>query len=192
MSKPRRSSSPFNGLYKLIQSIVAIFAAAIVGWLFVNNPQPKTPGVTEPAQWHTVVYVYDGDTFKLENGEKVRLIGIDTPESKDNEKLHRDVVKLKMNRKVLLAMGKKASEYSHEMLLDQKVRLEFDVGQRDRYQRLLAYVYLSDGTFVNEKIIAQGYAYPLTIPPNVKYADLFKKRCDEARDSKRALWKDNS
>ena len=89
----------------------------------------------------------------------------------------------------LLAMGRRAANFTKKLLTDQQVRLEFDVEPHDRYGRTLAYVYLSDGTFVNEKIIREGYAYPLTIPPNVKYAHEFKAWFDEARDNKRGLWK---
>ena len=68
--------------------------------------------------------------------------------------------------------------------------LEFDVDRRDRYERLLAYVYLKDdGVFVNAEIVKQGYASLLTIPPNVKYADLFLKLYREARENRRGLWK---
>ncbi len=66
------------------------------------------------------------------------------------------------------------------------VHLEFDVQQRDRYGRLLAYVYLKDGTFANAWLVEQGYAQVMTVPPNVKYQDLFLKLQREAR---RGLWR---
>jgi len=69
-----------------------------------------------------------------------------------------------------------------ELLKDQKVRLEYDVGKTDRYKRTLAYVYLEDGTFINAKLIKEGYATVMTIPPNVKYAELFVKLEQEARE----------
>lgn len=171
---------------------IAFIAALIAGYLTVQQkggvpvaqPQQSKAG----AATHHVAYVSDGDTIKLDSGEHVRLIGIDTPESHDNPKLAKDVLKRKSSRKAQLAMGLKAAAYTRSLLANQDVRLEFDVGQRDRYQRLLAYVYLTDGTFVNEKIIREGYAYPLTIPPNVRYADKFKQWFDEARMEKRGLW----
>jgi len=63
------------------------------------------------------------------------------------------------------------------------------VEKYDKYNRLLAYVYLKDGTFVNAEIVKQGYASLMTFPPNVKYADLFLKLYQEARKNKRGLWK---
>lgn len=68
------------------------------------------------------------------------------------------------------------------------VRREFDVGRRDRYRRLLAYVYLEDGTFVNAWLVREGFAQVMAIPPNVKYQDLFLKLQREAREENRGLW----
>jgi len=150
-----------------------------------------------------VTRVVDGNTLQLENGERVRLIGIDCP-AIDTEG------------------GKKATEFVKGFVEGKQVRLEFDVEKRDKYGRLLAYVYLplmsSDKysvagdtgfiqnpelvdckyqnvnficDFVNATIIKNGYASPITIPPNVKYADLFKELYKEARENKRGLWKES-
>jgi len=73
---------------------------------------------------------------------------------------------------------------------DAKVYREFDVEKKDRYERLLAYVYLKDGTFLNAEIVKQGYASLMTYPPNVKYADDFVKLYREARENNRGLWKE--
>ncbi|MFQ5989748.1 MAG: thermonuclease family protein [Candidatus Methylomirabilales bacterium] len=74
-------------------------------------------------------------------------------------------------------------------MANKTVHLEFDVEQRDRYKRLLAYVYLDDCTFVNAWLVEHGYAQVMTVPPNVKYQDLFLKLQREAREQKRGLWK---
>ncbi len=168
--------------------IAVILAAAVMaGQLMVTKDQaPKAPVNSDLCH---VANVSDGDTIKLTDGRRVRLIGIDTPETHDNQKLSKDVTRRKINRKKQLAMGQEAATFVRSFLNDQDVRLEFDVEPKDRYGRTLAYVYLADGTFVNEKIIREGYAYPLTIPPNVKYAHLFKQWFDEARDNQRGLWK---
>ena len=168
----------------IIAAMVLAFAAAQYT-IHQKNASPQGEGA-----FYRVVYVYDGDTIKLDNGERVRLIGIDTPESHDSPKLERDIKKSKMDRQVILAMGERAATFSRNLLLNQHVRLEMDVEPRDRYQRLLAYVYLADGTFVNEKIIREGYASPLTVPPNVRHADEFKEWFKEARENKRGLWND--
>jgi micrococcal nuclease len=126
--------------------------------------------------WHSAQRVIDGDTFVLENGERVRLIGVDTPETAHPSK-------------EIEPFAEEASEFAKSMLEGKKVRLEFDVRKRDRYGRLLAYVYLQDGTFVNAELVRQGYAHAATYPPNVRHAEEFRQWEKEARNKKRGLWK---
>ena len=85
-------------------------------------------------------------------------------------------------------MGRRAYEVTKKLVEGKRVRLEFDVERFDKYKRILAYVYLLDGTFVNAAIVEQGYASLMTYPPNVKYADLFLRLYREARQNKRGLW----
>ena len=116
--------------------------------------------------------VVDGDTIVvLMDGkkEKVRMIGIDTPES-----VHPDKSKN-------TPMGKIASKYTKDHLEGQYVRLETDVQERDKYGRILAYVYLDDKMF-NKTLLEEGLANLMTIPPNVKYVDEFK-RIESERES---------
>jgi len=131
----------------------------------------------------------DGDTLVLENGERVRLIGIDTPEMHESKKLYKDAERSKEDITTIQKLGRRSYEFTKNLVEGKRVSLEFDVERYDRYKRLLAYVYLKDGTFVNAEIVRQGYASLLTIPPNVKYADLFLKLYQEARQNKRGLWK---
>ncbi len=119
--------------------------------------------------------VVDGDTVVLSTGERVRYIGVDTPE------LHHP-------RKPVERYAREAKEFNRRLVEGKRVRLEFDVERRDKYSRLLAYVTLEDGTFVNAELLRQGYAQLLTIPPNVKYVALFRKLQQEARENKRGLW----
>jgi len=123
----------------------------------------------------------DGDTFWIDNGtekgEKIRFIGVDTPESR------------KTFNKEVGYYGKEAKNYVENLLRGKKVRLEYDVDGYDQYGRTLAYIYLEDGTFLNAKLIKEGYAKVMTVPPNVKYADLFVKLQKEARENKKGLWK---
>ena len=139
--------------------------------------------------FHTVVRATDGDTLKLANGERVRLIGIDTPESSNNPKTRKDSQRTGQQIDEIITMGKQAAAFTKQLVEGKNVRLEFDVQQRDRYGRLLAYVFLEDGRFVNAEIIKAGYAQVMTIPPNVKYQDLFLKLHREAREERRGLWK---
>jgi len=119
--------------------------------------------------------VVDGDTLKLENGERVRLIGVDTPET------------VRPNKPVEY-FGKEASAFTKRLCEGKTVRLEFDQTKRDKYDRLLAYIYLEDGTFVNAEIIKQGYGFAYTKFP-FKYMKEFRKYEREARENKRGLWK---
>jgi micrococcal nuclease len=136
-----------------------------------------------------VTRAVDGDTLKLENGERVRLIGIDTPEMHESDKLYRDAQRTHQDIQTIKALGKRAYDFTRSLVEDKRVSLEFDVERHDKYGRLLAYVYLKDGTFVNAEIVKQGYASLMTYPPNLKYADLFLKLYQEARENRRGLWK---
>ncbi|MCX5697962.1 MAG: thermonuclease family protein [Candidatus Omnitrophica bacterium] len=130
----------------------------------------------------------DGDTLVLEGGERVRLIGMDTPELHESQKLYRDSQRSHQDVHTIQKLGRRAYEFTKNLVEGKRVSLEFDAEKHDRYGRLLAYVYLKDGTFVNAEIVKQGFANLMTIPPNVKYADLFLRLYREARDDKRGLW----
>ncbi len=139
-----------------------------------------------------VIKIVDGDTLWVHYGgqrEKVGLIGIDTPESKVNTNAKRDAKRSGQDIKTITAMGKRATEYVSSLIKPgDKVTIEFDVEQRDRYGRLLGYVYLSNGKMLNEEIVKAGYANIMTILPNVKYKDKFLKAYKRARERKRGLW----
>lgn len=128
---------------------------------------------------YEVISVTDGDTFEINyNGtkEKVRLIGVDTPES------------VHPNSKKNNEYGKQASNYTKNLLERKVVKLEFDVSSRDKYGRLLAYVYLENGEMLNKKLLKEGYAQVATYPPNVKYVEDFKTIQKEARENKVGFW----
>jgi len=124
---------------------------------------------------YKVKRVIDGDTIKLENGERVRLIGIDTPET-----VHPS--------KAVEYYGKEAGDFTKRMVEGKRVKIEFDIQKRDKYGRLLAYVYLEDGTFLNAELLRQGYANISTYAPNVKYIEKFARLEREAREDSRGLW----
>lgn len=132
------------------------------------------------ANYLRVKRVVDGDTFWVYNDSmkaiKVRLIGVDTPET-----VH--------PRKSGEYFGEEASDYVKSLLETNRVRLEYDVGKEDRYGRTLAYVYLEDGTFLNADLLKKGYARIMTIPPNIKHADYFLKLERKARKKKKGMWK---
>jgi len=165
------------GLYLAFRSLVA-------------GPPPKD--IPQKGGFIYVERAVDGDTLKLANGKRVRLIGIDTPEVHYSTKLLKDAERSHKDIKTIQEMGQRASDFTKRLVEERKVRLEFDIEKRDRYGRLLAYAYLEDGTFVNAKIVEEGYAQVMTIPPNVKYADRFLKMEREARENSRGLWGDES
>ena len=159
---------------------------------FVARSVPRqAPAATEGRLFY-VIRAVDGDTLRLSGGERVRLIGIDTPESRYNSKLARDSQRSRKDMDTILDMGREASGFTKKLVEGKRVKLVFDVRKRDKYGRLLAYVYLEDGTFVNSKIIEEGYAQVMTIPPNVKHVQTFLKLEREAREKGKGLWKNNT
>lgn len=129
---------------------------------------------------YKITKVSDGDTFwcQDENGKriKVRLIGIDAPEPRN------------YFHKKEQPFGKESSKYAQKLLQNKSVKLELDVNPLDQYGRTLAYAYFADGTLINEKIIKEGYAVLMTIPPNVKYQQRFVDAQQYARDHQLGLW----
>jgi len=126
-----------------------------------------------------VVEVVDGDTIGVlvaGRREKVRYIGVDTPETKHPTKGQQ-------------CYGPAASAFNERLVGGQLVRLERDAEERDRYGRLLAYVYRErDGLFVNAELARLGYAQPLTIAPDVRHAKRFVALARSAQRGGRGLW----
>jgi len=138
-----------------------------------------------------VNWVADGDTIKVKlNGRyvMVRLLGIDTPESKVNEKCIREAKKRRMNVNNIIKMGREATNFTKSLIKKKDVvQLEFDERRWDEFKRLLAYVYLADGRMLNEEIVKAGYAEPFIIPPNEKYEQRFLKAYSMAKKEGRGL-----
>ena len=171
--------------FKNLQRAALILASVIyLGF----KCQPFAKYLEAKDEFSYVSRVVDGDTLKLSDGRRIRLIGVDTPELHYSEKLLRDARKSHTDIKTIQAMGQKASDFTKKLCEARKVRLEMDAGRFDRYGRTLAYVYLEDGTFVNAKILEEGYGQVMTVPPNVKNADYFLKMEKEARQNRKGLW----
>lgn len=146
-------------------------------------PQAETSTVTESQleDMYVVSRVVDGDTIEVtKNGvkEKVRLIGVNTPETVDP-------------RKKVECFGKEASAYTKEILTGKQVKLVTDDTQTkyDKYGRLLAYMYRDDGLFVNVDLIAKGYAYEYTYHVPYLFQKEFKTVQASAEASQKGLWK---
>jgi micrococcal nuclease len=125
-----------------------------------------------------VVEVVDGDTIRVNVGGEVhtlRYIGIDSPETRDpNEPVE--------------WMGPEATQANRELVGGKTIYLEKDVSETDQYGRLLRYVFLTSGTFVNAELVRQGYAQAISYPPDVKYQHLLTEVQEEARENGRGLW----
>ena len=112
-----------------------------------------TTAEISPAQtWHTVRWVSDGDTIVLDTGQRVRYIGINTPEiDHEGQKAQ--------------PYGYQAKSYNQTLVGSQKVRLEYDTDRRDRYGRDLAYVFLKDHSFINARLLEAGLAFYRIVNP---------------------------
>lgn len=120
--------------------------------------------------------VIDGDTIELADKTRVRYIGINTPE-------------LATKTAAAQCFATQSAYINRQLAEGQEIGLEKDVSGADKYGRLLRYIYI-DGVFINEFLVRQGYARVETIPPDVKYKDLFLSAEKEARENKRGLWKE--
>ncbi len=127
-------------------------------------------------RWVQVDKIYDGDTFRTLKGEKIRLLGINTPEIAHTSSPGQ-------------VMGKKASRALRQLIAGKVVRLAFDEQRRDTYQRTLAQIYLRDGTWVNGKLVELGMAHVYTFTPNLRWAGDLMRLEKEARREKRGIWK---
>jgi endonuclease YncB( thermonuclease family) len=160
-------------LGRLVLTLVLAAACTLPTVAAADCPMPPKPANLAPA---TVERVSDGDTVMLRfpdgRRQRTRLLGIDAPESRENPKLARDATRTGQDRATIQALGREATAFVTRLLEDRPVEVEQDVERRDQYKRLLAYLWLSDGSMVNVTIVREGYAQPSTKSPNVRYAAL--------------------
>ena len=161
-----------------VASLVTLIFALIGFFQVAPSSFKQTVLATQPGLWH-VAKVVDGDTINVTMGtgkETVRLLGIDTPETHDP-------------RKPVQCFGQRASDYTKSLLEGKDVRLEPDPtdSDRDKYHRLLRYVYLPDGTLINAKLVSEGYAFAYVIFPLTKL-DEFRALETDASQHNRGLW----
>lgn len=152
--------------------IQKVFLGLLMAFLLQGRPSVGARTTFEGV----VTGVTDGDTLMVRIGgrqERVRLIGVDAPEKGQG------------------FWGEKATQFTRERAFRRTVTLELDVQERDRYGRLLAYVYVN-GSMLNEELLREGLAMLFTIPPNVRYADQFVKLQQEARRREVGIWNPKS
>ncbi len=140
------------------------------------SPSPSVAGTASTVSTGLVkvIRVIDGDTIEIEGGERVRYIGIDTPETVDP-------------RKPVQCFGVEASRKNKELAEGKEIRLEKDITDKDKYGRLLRYVWIGE-SMINLELVKQGFASSYSYPPDIKHQDDFVKAEREARDAKRGLW----
>ncbi|MGK2936458.1 MAG: thermonuclease family protein [Solirubrobacteraceae bacterium] len=153
--------------------LIGCLMAAILAGCTADFLQSESDGVERPGRTTALVErVVDGDTVVLSGLGKSRLIGVDTPEVYGGVE----------------CFGREASAYAKRLLTGRTVRYRLGVDPRDRYQRALIYLWLDDGRFFNAMLVQDGYAQPLTIPPNVDHAEQFVALARHARTAGRGLW----
>jgi micrococcal nuclease len=157
-------------LWVLVALVVVLAGASLKGQFRSESPGgDRVP----PAGSDEVVRVVDGDTLVLRSAGTSRLIGVDTPEVFGGQE----------------CFGREASAFAKRHLpRGLQVMVERDVEERDRYGRTLIYLRLPDRQSFNELLVAEGFAVPLTIPPNVRYAERFRELARRARERAAGLW----
>ena len=154
----------------------SIYSITLVIYLIAVSLLPCQQTDAQPMLLEArVIKVNDGDTITLRMDNRIykaRLIGFDAPEMGQEP------------------WGKKAREHLRTLLKDSgwNVSVETDIEKYDKYDRLLVYLWTNDKTFINERMLADGYAVLFTFQPNSKYVDLFRKARREAREKKNGIW----
>jgi micrococcal nuclease len=143
-------------------------------------------GGASAQQWLLVKWVVDGDTIVLDDGRHIRYIGINAPEIAHDTRFTGSEAMGKPRKAE--PFGDAAKKYNQYLVGSKKIRLEFDKERHDRYGRCLAYVFLPNGTFVNQAMIEKGFAYSLPRKPNVKYEQILLQSQRGAMSKKTGLW----
>lgn len=169
---------------------------SIKSWLFISiilvtNYQNSYAQLKQNC---TLLSITDGDTLLARcqtSTERIRLIGIDAPELSQGEHSAWQAKQYGVRETEIRQMGKSAKKHLSELLsIGETIELRQDQESRDRFGRLLAYVYKADGDFINSKMIYDGYASTMSIKPNTTFADKFSQLYRDAQLNKRGLWGD--
>jgi micrococcal nuclease len=163
---PPKLQRRFN-LFRFSPALLLMLLFAVIAQRQILPPPKGSKGVLK------VIKVVDGDTVVLSDGRTLRYIGVDTPERGQ-------------------PFYEAAKNFNRRLVQGRVVELEFDIERYDRYGRLLAYVFVRDAKgkriFVNAELVRNGFARVYTKPPNVRYADLFVRLQEEAREKRKGLW----
>ncbi len=149
--------------------IIGLVFGLLAGWVLWGR---AAPGAVSPGgDYYRVLRVIDGDTIVVEGGEHVRYLGVDAPETRGTPECY----------------GREATERNRQLVEGKRVHLEADGRDRDRYGRLLRWVWV-DSTLVNEQLIREGYATVYRDEPAAKYMDRLLAAEAEARSRGAGLW----
>ena len=159
-----------SSIFNLQSSFPCIFACILS--LLLIGAAAESAAQT----WHTVRWVNDGDTVVLTTDQRVRYIGLNAPEI--------DYADQKAQ-----PHGYQARSFNKDLVQSKRIRLEYDLERFDRYGRLLAYIFLEDGTFVNERLLRTGMAFYLYHKPNLKYDQSLLQAQLEAMQLKKGMWR---
>lgn len=166
---------------KLLVAFSIFIVIVGLGFLFLGLHKTNSNLIQKEATSSGILVtkVLDGDTIEIEGGQRVRYLGIDTPETVDP-------------KRPVGCFGKEASNKNKELVEGKKVILESDIEDQDKYGRLLRYVYLplekGEMLFVQDDLIREGFGKLLIIPPDNKYEDRLRQAQNEARENLRGLW----
>ena len=151
---------------------------ALIVSAFIVSTAVSACKTGEMSETVKVKFVYDGDTLYLKDNRKIRIIGIDTPEMRHHDQIGE-------------AFAAEATEALRELLYKHNNQVQLQIGSDayDRYGRLLAHVFLPDGTNISEWMLSQGLATTLFIPPNLKYLECYKKKENKAQREQLNIWK---
>lgn len=149
------------------------FIVALLCWACTASA--GTLSLVTQSRWAKVVYVYDGDTFRTGRGEKVRLLGINAPEVAHNTEPGQ-------------VFGRQARTRLTQLLQGKTVRLRADRDTRDNYGRLLAQVWLRDGSWINALLLREGLAHVYTFAPNFHWAEALLEAEAVARKARKGIW----
>lgn len=187
---------------KTIFTLAVLILIGFFAWKYIlprleeseNRDKQQVEKENSTKETALVKKIFDGDTFEAEiNGktEKIRMLGIDTPERWDSEKFDRDMERTGRDKKTIQKLGELSYEHTVRLIGGKKVILKAEPGgdNKDRYGRLLRYVYLDDGTFVNMRIIEDGYANAYRKFKLSKQKELIDAE-KKARENKKGLWGD--
>lgn len=167
------SKTIFFSFFILIATIILYVISPVFRNQVHNIGKPQI----EKIEYLRITGIDDGDTIVLENGETVRYLGIDTPET------HHPTIGKECG-------GQEASEYNKKLVEGKKVRLIKDVSDKDQYGRILRYVFTEDGQFVNYLLVRNGFAQTLPIPPDTLFDKTFENALKEAKNESLGIWKD--